>query len=110
IYTAARLLMPALIVECGVYKGQTTWFLRRAAPRAEIVAFDLDLEQRAWRDDAVRYHAADWTEVPVHAVQPARSLAFFDDHVSHARRIREAYARGFRTLLLGDDLAAEALH
>ena len=37
------------------------------------------------------------------------SLAFFDDHVSHAQRLRDAHGRGFRTVILDDDVPAEAL-
>ena len=37
-------------------------------------------------------------------------MVFFDDHVSHAQRIREAHARGYRILLLDDNVPAKALY
>ena len=35
---------------------------------------------------------------------------FFDDHISHARRLREAWSRGFRRLLVDDNFPAETLY
>jgi hypothetical protein len=110
LFTTARLLAPALIIESGVYKGQSSWLLRQAAPDATLHSIDLDLAQRCWRDEAIAYHEGDWSELALRAPDRGTALCFFDDHVSQARRIREAHARGFRTLLFGDDVAAETLH
>jgi hypothetical protein len=110
LFTAARLLAPALIVESGVYKGQSSWLLRQAVPGAALHCVDLDLSQRRWRDDGIAYHEGDWSELTLEAPAGRPALCFFDDHVSQARRIREAHARGFRTLLFGDDVAAETLY
>ncbi|HEX7007428.1 MAG TPA: hypothetical protein VF274_09820 [Alphaproteobacteria bacterium] len=110
LFSTARLLAPSLIVESGVYKGHSSWFLRRAAPDASLHCIDLDLSQRQWCDESIRYHEGDWSDLTLEAPADAAALCFFDDHVSQARRIREAHARGFRTLLFGDDLAAETLY
>lgn len=110
LFTTARLLGPALIVESGVYKGQSSWLLRRAAPAAAMHGVDLDLGQRAWRDESIAYHQGDWSELDLRVPAHGAALCFFDDHVSQARRIREAHERGFRTLLFGDDVAAETLY
>ena len=110
LYTAARLLDPRLIVENGVYRGQTTWLLRQACPQARLHAIDVDLGSLRFRDPSIHYHQGDWTEVSLADVDPDRALVFFDDHVNQARRLREAHHRGFRTLLFDDDLEAETLH
>jgi hypothetical protein len=110
LYTGARLLAPGVIVESGVLKGQTTWLLRQACPAALLYAVDLDLTQRMYRHASIHYHEGDWTELGFDGVDLVRSLCFFDDHVDQARRVREAHARGFRTLLFDDDLPAETLY
>ncbi len=110
LYTAGRLLAPRLVVESGVYRGQTSWLLRRACPDARLYCVDVDLSQAQFRDASIRYHEGDWTELTFDAVDSARSLCFFDDHVNQARRVREAHERGFRTLLFDDDLPAETLY
>jgi hypothetical protein len=110
LFVTARLLAPDLIVESGVYKGQSSWLLRQAVPRARLYSVDVDLSQRCWQDGAIVYHQGDWSELALRPPATRDSLCFFDDHVSQARRIREAYGLGFRTLLFGDDLSAETLH
>ena len=110
LFTTARLLAPAIIVESGVYKGQSSWFLRQAAPDAALHSVDIDLSQCGWRDAAIAYHEGDWSALSLRAPARGAALCFFDDHVSQARRIREAHARGFRTLLFGDDVATETLY
>jgi len=110
LYTAARLLGPRLLVESGVHRGQTSWLLRHACPDARLYAVDVDLGALVYRDPSIHYHQGDWTELGLEGVDPTSALAFFDDHVSQARRTIEAHARGFRTLLFDDDLDATILH
>lgn len=110
LYTAARLMKPSLIVESGVYKGQTSWLLRRACPDAQLVCFDVDLIQLVYYEASIRYHEADWMEVILDGVDRCSSLCVSDDHVNQARRVREAYERGFDTLLFDDDPPVESLY
>ena len=110
IFVITRLLAPRLIVESGVFRGHTTWLLRQAAPAAEIHSFDVDLSNLVYRDADAVLHERDWSEVELAPADGARSLAFFDDHISHARRIVEAHDRGFRRLLFDDNFSADTLY
>lgn len=110
IYVVARVFEPRVIVESGVFQGHSMWLLRQACPDAEIHGFDLDLDQLVYRDPAAVLHQADWSDLPFRVVDGRHALAFFDDHVDHARRIREAHDRGFRTLLLDDNFPAYNLY
>lgn len=103
LYLTCRLLEPALVVESGVWKGQTTWLLSQACREATIHSFDLSLKRLVYRSESVQTHEMDWSGFDFGAVDPARSLCFFDCHVNQARRVREAYDRGFRLLLFDDD-------
>ena len=109
IYLVARLLVPALIVESGVHRGHGTWLLRQACPAAQIHSFDIDLSRLVYRDRRAHYSAHDWCTGALPAVDPARALVFFDDHISQARRVAEAHGRGFRRLLFDDNFPAETL-
>jgi hypothetical protein len=109
LFAIARLLAPLLVVESGTWQGHSAWLLAKACPGAEIHSFDIEQDNLLHREPGVSYHLGDWTKSAIAAKDPLRSLCFFDDHVSHARRIGEAYARGFRRLLLDDDLPAPAL-
>ena len=110
LFLTARLLQPQAIVDSGTFQGHSAWLFRRACPGAVIHSFDIEHDNLIRREADIRYHLGDWSTVALPDVQPARALACFDDHVSHARRLREAQARGFRLLILDDNLPAHALH
>lgn len=109
LYVIARVFAPALVVESGVFKGHISWVLRNACPDADIRCFDPDHSKLVYRDPTAIYETADWSSASFAPVDPEASLLFFDDHVSHVRRINEAYARGFRHLLFDDDFDADSL-
>jgi hypothetical protein len=74
LFLMARCLMPELIVESGVYKGQSSYFLAAACPRATIHAFDLDLQQIEHRTPGVVYHGHDWRHSDVRCDHPGTGL------------------------------------
>ena len=92
-----------------LFRSHSAWLLAKACPGAEIHSFDIEQDNLLHREPGVAYHLGDWTNSAITASDPLRSLGFFDDHISHARRIGEAHSRGFRRLLLDDDLPAPAL-
>ena len=103
LYVAARLLAPRFIVESGSYQGHSAWLLRQACPHAEIISFDIRLSQLLHREADVTYCEGDWMERELPSFDPGTALAWFDDHINQARRLREAQARGFRQALFDDN-------
>ena len=112
LWLTARLCQPRAVIESGTFQGHSAWLLRQALPDAEIVTFDTVPENLQLRLPDITYCHGDWSaaDAPRPAADPAETLLFFDDHVSHARRLREAAARGYRTALLDDDVPADALY
>lgn len=110
VYAVVRALRPAVIVESGVFRGLTTWLMRQAAPEARILCFDPNLGNLHYRDPAARYATDDWSTHDFAGADLSGALAFFDDHISQARRIREASERGFRRILFDDNAAAHRIH
>ncbi len=107
----ARWLSPSFIVESGSFMGHSAWLFRQACPTAEIRTHDVELPPAGrLRAPGVSFHLQDWSEVALPAVDPATSLCFFDDHISHALRITQAHARGFQFILLDDNFPAWQLH
>ena len=95
LYCLARLLAPALIVESGTWRGQSAWLFRQAAPDAPVITFDVAVPAEGrCTTPGVTYCLEDWSRHSFAGPLPARTLAFFDDHLSHARRLVEAAARG----------------
>jgi putative glycosyltransferase (TIGR04372 family) len=101
---------PTVIVESGVYKGLSTYFLSAACPRSVLHAFDPDLlKELAFRCANATYHATDWMNYDIRCEPLGSSLAFFDDHQCHAKRVIEAHGRGFRHLIFDDSWPIEAV-
>ncbi|HMM45741.1 MAG TPA: hypothetical protein PKE41_08900 [Candidatus Macondimonas sp.] len=110
LWTIARAIEPALVVESGTFRGFTTWVLRQAAHQARQYAFDISFAERQCLEDGVSYHEHDWMDLPLDCAAQTPALIYFDDHVDQWRRIREAAARGFRYLVFDDSLPSTALH
>ncbi|GJE48436.1 hypothetical protein GOFOIKOB_1467 [Methylobacterium tardum] len=110
LYVAMRALKPDFVIESGVFRGLTTWVIRQACPRARIFCHDPDLSGLQYRDPQARYSTADWSTADWSMLDPAATVAFFDDHVAQGRRVVEAQARGLTRLLFDDDAAGHRIH
>jgi hypothetical protein len=109
LFLIARRRDPTLIVESGVYKGLSTYLLSAACPKAVLQAFDPNLTELVFRSANADYHATDWMQFDIQCEPSGSGLAFFDDHQCQARRVIEAYDRGFRHLLFDDSWPIEAV-
>lgn len=110
LHLVARALSPRFVLESGSFQGHSAWLLRQTLPEADILSCDIDLSQLRYRADGVRFHEGDWTGTELPNIDPAISLAWFDDHTDHCRRLAEAQRRGFRHVLLDDNFPAENLY
>ncbi|MFB0492783.1 hypothetical protein ABIE45_005369 [Methylobacterium sp. OAE515] len=110
LYVAMRALEPDYVIESGVFRGLTTWVIRQACPHARIFCHDPDLSGLQYRDPQARYSTADWSTADWSMLDPAATVAFFDDHVAQGRRVVEAQARGLTRLLFDDDAAGHRIH
>ena len=109
LFVLTRLFSPRLIIESGTHRGQSAWVFRQAAPDAAIVTFDITHELLAHRLDGIDYRLGDWNGADLPPVTADTAIAFFDDHVDQARRVREASALGFRWLVFDDNLPSHLL-
>jgi hypothetical protein len=101
LFFLARLLQPKIIVESGVYHGSSLFTFKRAVPNAKIFAFDVNFGTLLSRLDGVDYREHDWSIDNVRA-QSTTDLGFFDDHINNCMRVRQAYDRGFRHIVVDD--------
>jgi len=110
IYLFSRMINPTLVVESGVWQGQTSWLLEQACPDATIHGFDIDLRNLEYKTGKVVFHEQDWNQYTFKNVNGDKSLVFFDCHINHATRIIEAHRKGFRHLLFDDNPPAHKLY
>lgn len=102
IFLITRTLSPRLIVECGVFKGASSYFLKAASPGASQYSFDPNLAQVVHKTPGVNYSSTDWMHSDIRNGSPSTGLCYFDDHQNQATRIIQAHKRGFRHLILDD--------
>jgi len=110
LYLVTRCLDPRLIVESGVWRGQSSWLFRQVCPEAEMHCFDISLDRLEVKDASIHFHERDWMERETIAPEAENSLIFFDCHVNQGLRIHQAYQRGFRYLLLDDNVPADTIY
>lgn len=110
VFATVALLRPPLIVESGTYLGQSSWMMAEASPDSRIVTFDIVRERSRAKDPRVTYRLGDWSDDPEFRELPEGTLMYFDDHISHRRRIEETVARGGTLALLDDDMPGHALY
>ncbi len=111
LWLVARWLGPEMILESGTFMGHSAWLFRMACPDARIETHDVELPPAGrLRAAGVAYHLADLGGAKTRADDPAKSLCFFDDHISHALRLRQARERGFQLALFDDNFPSWQLH
>ncbi len=95
-------LKPELIIESGVYKGQSTWLIENTLPNSEIISLDIDLNKREFISKKALYSNKDFRFHNFSNI-PENTLVFFDDHVNHIERIIESKFFNIKHIILEDN-------
>ena len=95
-------LKPKLIIESGVYKGQSTWLIENTLPNSEIISLDIDLSQREYISKKAIYSSKDFRFHDFSKI-PGNTLVFFDDHVNHVERLIESKFFNIKNIVLEDN-------
>lgn len=104
LWSIARNLDPDIIVESGVFKGQSTWLLENACPNATLYSIDINLAFRVYISEKAQYSNLDfsehnWASVPI----TDRSLVFLDDHQNSYTRLQQCKWFGFKNVIYEDN-------
>ena len=105
VWFIAKKLKPEFIVESGIFKGQSTWLLEVACPKARIVSIDLNLNARVYISNNVEYSSVDFSEHDWSNI-PENSLVFFDDHQNALKRTQQCLWYGFQDIIFEDNYPA----
>jgi hypothetical protein len=101
----ARRLSPEVIIESGVWKGQSTWLFENAVPEAKLISIDPRPELRKYISKKVDYRTADFSENNWDGLPKHKTLCFFDDHYG-VDRIWQCRKFGFKHVLYEDNYPA----
>ncbi|MGB0681882.1 MAG: hypothetical protein ACPGOV_04220 [Magnetovibrionaceae bacterium] len=99
----ARTLNPEVIIESGVFRGQSTWLFETACPDAKLHCLDPAPLRRVYTSDRAQYHTADFDQTDFGDVDGAKVLCFFDDHQNAYERVKSMALKGFKQAIFEDN-------
>jgi|TARA_B100000767_G_scaffold25764_1_gene22621 hypothetical protein len=101
-YFILKKTKPELVIESGVFKGQSTWLIEKTLPSAQLICLDIDLTKRVYISKKAHYSKIDFRFHDFSKI-PENTLVLFDDHVNHIERIREANFFKIKNIVLEDN-------
>ena len=104
-YLVLKNLKPELIIESGIYKGQSTWLIENTLPNSKIISIDIDLNNRVYTSKKAEYRSLDFKFNELKDI-PDNTLVFFDDHVNHIERIKQSNFFGIKNIILEDNYSS----
>ena len=96
---------PSLVIESGIFKGQSTWLIEKTLPNSEIISIDINLKQREYFSKKAKYSNLDFKFHDFNQI-PKDTLVFFDDHVNHAERLMESKFFNIKSIVLEDNYSS----
>ena len=104
LYCFLRELKPKHIIESGVWRGQTTWLIRKAIQNIDLYSIDTDLSQKTISFEDVNYLEKDITNYDWTKLENDKTLIIFDDHVCFSKRIDFLLKNKFKHIIFDDNL------
>lgn len=101
-YFILKKLNPELVIESGVFKGQSTWLIEQALPNSKIISIDKNLDQRVYISKKANYSNIDFRFHNFSNITES-TLAFFDDHVNHIERLKESSYFKIKNIIFEDN-------
>jgi hypothetical protein len=101
-YFILKKINPSFVIESGVFKGQSTWLIEQALPISDILSIDINLGQREYISNKAIYSETDFKDQDF-SNAPTDTLVFFDDHVNHLERLKQAKFVNIKNIILEDN-------
>ena len=102
----AKKMQPDVILESGVWYGQSTWIFEQAVPHAQIHCLDpvpYYREEKGYYSEKANYYMQDFLQLDWTHIKKENSLCFFDDHQDALSRLARCCELGFKTLIFEDN-------
>ena len=95
-------IKPKVVIESGVFRGQSSWLIQQACPNAKIISIDIDLSQRDYISKKINYSNIDFKYQNFYDL-PKETLVFFDDHQNHFERLKQSKWFGIKHVIFEDN-------
>jgi hypothetical protein len=103
LYLVIKKLKPEIIIESGVFAGQSTWLIEKFSKNSEIYCFDINLSNLKYKSKKAIYFEKDLNEHNWSKIDKNKTLIFFDDHVNFYERLVFSKKNKFKHLLFDDN-------
>ena len=104
LFCLLKKIKPSYIIESGVWKGQTTWLIKKILKNSKIYSIDIDLSNREVIFDDVNYLNKDITKYNWKKLDKNKTLIIFDDHVCFSKRLNFLRKNKFKHIIFDDNL------
>jgi hypothetical protein len=99
-------IQPEVVIESGIWYGQSTWLIEQVCPKARIISIDPRLDFRKYISPRVEYTTVDfnrhnWTAILGESCK--KTLAFIDDHQDNFKRLEYAYVHKIPHMIFEDN-------
>ena len=101
-YFILKKINPSFVIESGVFKGQSTWLIEKTLPNSKILSIDINLNQREYISKNAKYSNIDFKNQDFSNI-PNDTLVFFDDHIDHYERLKQAKFFNIKNIVLEDN-------
>ena len=106
LYFILKKTNPDLVIESGVFKGQSTWLIEKTLPAAKLICLDVDLTKRVYISEKAHYSNLDFKFHDFSKI-PENTLVMFDDHVNHIERVKDANYFKIKNIILEDNYPSD---
>ena len=106
LYFILKKINPDLVIESGVFKGQSTWLIEKTLPTAKLICLDVDLTKRVYISEKAHYSNLDFKFHDFSNI-PENTLVLFDDHVNHIERLKDANYFKIKNIILEDNYPSD---
>ena len=98
-------IQPEVVIESGIWYGQSTWLIEQVCPNARIISIDPRLDFRRYISPRVEYttldfNQHDWTAILGESCK--KTLAFIDDHQDNFKRLQHAHKHKIPHMMFED--------
>ena len=102
-----KLLNPLVVIESGIWLGQSTWLIEMACPNARIISIDINLNIQQYKSKNTTYSKIDfnnndWTEILGKEVCK-NTVAFIDDHQDNYERLKHGFKHNIGHMIFEDN-------
>ena len=104
LYCLLKKIKPKYVIESGIWKGQTTWLIKKTLKNVKLFSIDIDLSQKEIDFKDVDYLNKDITNYDWSKINKDKTLIIFDDHVCFSERINFLIKNKFKHIIFDDNL------